>query len=319
MSSEIEWTGNTWPVIVGCSRVSRACYNCYAINFAARLEAMSKAETDKGKAPDGKAIYVGLTEDRGGRLDWKGIARFNPQVLPAPLQWIEPQFIFPVSMGDLFHHSIMFADIAAIHGVMLYARRHTFQTLTKRPSFAATFYKRWSPQDCQKEAQKRLEELGGWKLPPPDPSLTWKNAQNIWHGCSIEDEAAAEQRLEPLHEIPGLKWISYAPALGVLDIPASLMPDWIVAEGESGPHAEPSRPAHFRGIRDLCTDRGTPFFFKTWGRWAPAPAGQAPATLPKKSVELDGITLYQWPGKTSSPDARLLDGQVWEQYPERKS
>ena len=45
--------------------------------------------------------------------------------------------------------------------------------------------------------------------------------------------------------------------------------DWIVAGGESGPHARPTHPEWLRSLRDQCKAAGVCFFFKQWGEWAP--------------------------------------------------
>jgi len=47
----ISWTDATWNPIAGCSVVSPACTNCYAMAQAARIQRMG--------GPD---HYVGLTE-----------------------------------------------------------------------------------------------------------------------------------------------------------------------------------------------------------------------------------------------------------------
>jgi protein gp37 len=50
--------------------------------------------------------------------------------------------------------------------------------------------------------------------------------------------------------------------------------DWIIAGGESGPHARPSHSDWFRSLRDQCQDAGVPFFFKHWGEWRPICEGE---------------------------------------------
>lgn len=45
--------------------------------------------------------------------------------------------------------------------------------------------------------------------------------------------------------------------------------DWIIAGGESGPHARPAHPDWFRSLRDQCEEAGVPFHFKQWGEWSP--------------------------------------------------
>src|SRR5690606_3579157 len=49
----------------------------------------------------------------------------------------------------------------------------------------------------------------------------------------------------------------------------SLRLGWVIAGGESGPHARPSHPDWFRSLREQCAAAGVPFLFKQWGEWAP--------------------------------------------------
>jgi hypothetical protein len=45
--------------------------------------------------------------------------------------------------------------------------------------------------------------------------------------------------------------------------------DWVIAGGESGPHARPMHSEWARDIRDQCEAAGVPFHFKQWGEWLP--------------------------------------------------
>lgn len=61
--SKIEWTGDTWNPILGCSIISPGCTNCYAMRMAARVDAM------------GHSRYAGLTKPsragpRSGQAKW---------------------------------------------------------------------------------------------------------------------------------------------------------------------------------------------------------------------------------------------------------
>ena len=55
--------------------------------------------------------------------------------------------------------------------------------------------------------------------------------------------------------------------------------------GESGPSARPMNPDWARELRDQCSDQGVAFFFKQWGGLHPKSGG------------------------------RLLDGELWDEYP----
>lgn len=73
---------------------------------------------------------------------------------------------------------------------------------------------------------------------------------------------------------------------------------WVIAGGESGPHARPSNPDWFRSLRDQCQESGAAFFFKQWGAWAPCSDGSLRVR------------------KSSKRAGRLLDGVEWSQVPE---
>lgn len=57
--TKIEWTEKTWNPVIGCSKVSPGCQNCYAVTMAKRIEAM------------GNSDYVGMTvKHPNGVTDW---------------------------------------------------------------------------------------------------------------------------------------------------------------------------------------------------------------------------------------------------------
>lgn len=46
--SKIEWTEATWNPVTGCTKLSDGCTNCYAANFARRLQAMGNKRYKNG-------------------------------------------------------------------------------------------------------------------------------------------------------------------------------------------------------------------------------------------------------------------------------
>ena len=123
----IEWTEVTWNPLVGCTAVSEGCTNCYAISMANRLQG-------RARRCGSPAHYEGLVRRSGGRTVWTGRVNMAPRdVVEKPLRWRKPRLVFVNSMSDIFHESVCDADIMDIMGVMMRARRHTFQVLTKRP------------------------------------------------------------------------------------------------------------------------------------------------------------------------------------------
>lgn len=121
--SKIEWTGQTWNPIAGCSIVSPGCTDCYAMTMAARLERMNPALEH----------YKGLTSPSKAGPVWTGKIGIAPDsTLLAPLRRKKPRMYFVNSMSDLFHEDVPDAVIDRVFAVMALAPQHTFQVLTKR-------------------------------------------------------------------------------------------------------------------------------------------------------------------------------------------
>src|SRR4051794_29146220 len=80
---------------------------------------------------------------RETKADFEKVEVFLDEgVLCEPLSWQKPQPVFVCSMSDLFADFVNEEDVRRIFAVMMVARRHTFQILTKRPERMAEFFKR---------------------------------------------------------------------------------------------------------------------------------------------------------------------------------
>jgi protein gp37 len=109
---------------------------------------------------------------------------------------------------------------------------------------------------------------------------------HIWIGTSVEDQRVAF-RAEQLRRVPAsVRFLSCEPLIGplVLDLDGF---HWVIVGGESGPVRRPIEEAWVLTIRDQCRARGVPFFFKQWG------------------------------GRTPKAGGRQLEGQQWNEMPER--
>ncbi|HMD68333.1 MAG TPA: phage Gp37/Gp68 family protein [Chitinivibrionales bacterium] len=179
----------------------------------------------------------------------------HPHALGLPLAWKKPQMVFVNSMSDLFHAQAPREFILEVFGVINRACWHVYQILTKRAD--------------------RLSTL--------DSSLPW--SENIWAGVTVENQ-------EYMHRVENLracraknKFISFEPLLGSVG-PLNLDGiHWVIAGGESGPHARPVQKDWITEIRDQCITQGKPFFFKQWG------------------------------GVRKKKNGRELDGRVWSEFP----
>jgi protein gp37 len=188
--------------------------------------------------------------------------RCHPERLDQPLHWRKPARIFVNSLSDLFHESVSTSYLAKIFSVMSLARGHVFQVLTKRPDRMRALLSEgilldWVTHPSargKQEARRYWNSEAKWPLP------------NVWMGVS--DEGDHHERIDILRKTPAtVRWISLEPLIydpGTIDLTGI---DWVVAGGESGPHARPSHPDWFRSVRDQCQAAGVPFFMKQMGGW----------------------------------------------------
>ncbi len=302
----IEWTrsddgqpGSTWNPIRGCTRVSEGCRNCYAEVMAARF-------SDPGQWGHGLAQRVALP---GGGTDhrWTGKVELVDTALDLPLRWRRPRRIFVNSTSDLFHENVPDEWIDKVFAVMALAPQHRFQVLTKRPERMQAYFAgrranfgrasevlHEMPHPCSEDDHDwAVDQLDGF-------DATGRLMHQVWLGTSIENQAAAEERVPYLLETPAaVRFVSAEPLLGPVRLDRRMMVDdetywdalcgqrgatvqhlyippektarldWVICGGESGPGARPMHPDWARSLRDQCQAAGVPFFFKQWGEWAP--------------------------------------------------
>ena len=270
----IEWTDATWNPIRGCSRVSEGCRHCYAERVAARFSGPGMP-------------YEGLTKIHKTlpvQRRWNGEVRMVPEHLADPLRWRRPRRVFVNSMSDLFHESLTNEQIAAVFGVMAASPRHTFQVLTKRARRMREWFE-WVADAGGCRAIRRIGDAAEAAGAPvyvkrkKDGRSPWNDARcwplpNVWIGVSVENQAAADERIPELLRTPAaVRWLSCEPLLGPLNLNAKCPPfyaphlrsdriSWIVAGCESGPGARPCEVAWLRSLRDQCAPAGVAFFLK---------------------------------------------------------
>ena len=193
---------------------------------------------------------------------------FYPNRLDEPIVRDKPSRIFVSDMGDLFGDWVPKEWIEDVLRAVRQCPQHTFLFLTKNP--------------------KRYREF---EFP-----------ENAWIGTSIENQAAADERIPLLLQAPAaVRFISVEPLLGAINLfnigfngieplsalgrcsyhthlfkheclcnsPRQAGIDWVIVGGESGPGTRPMHPDWVRSLRDQCQAAGTKFFFKQWGEWIP--------------------------------------------------
>jgi protein gp37 len=286
-TSSIEWTDATWNPVSGCTRVSAGCDNCYAVVMTRRLAKMGQA-----------AKYGGLVNE--GKRHFNGVVRTHEDALELPLSWKKPRRIFVNSMSDLFHRDVPFEFIDRVFAVAALTPRHTYQVLTKRPDRAAEYFAQLTPDrlidvvafDYGEEAWMFAGNwIDGWSQPrevpsdgnPLDGSVKRWPLPNVWIGTSVENQAAADERIPHLLSTPAaVRFLSCEPLLGPVDLrlyasgevlPSDREPfaeradllHWVIVGGESGPHARPMDVEWARGLLQQCRDAEVPCFVKQLG------------------------------------------------------
>jgi len=343
--SKIEWTDKTWNPVVGCSKISDGCDNCYAERMACRLAMIPSAPME----------YTYVTNTWNEPIvqiptRWTGRTAMIAAALRKPLHWRKPRRVFVCSMGDLFHESVPWAWIHRIMLTITRCPQHTFQILTKRPDRMAEYFTRLAgdPVFCV-EAEKAL----GWDGKGHAMVMTYRGGghlPNVWLGVTCENQQTADERIPHLLRCPAsVRFVSVEPMLGPVEMeqylcddhytgdlingPCVHLPsiDWVICGGESGPGARPMHPDWARSLRDQCADAGVPFMFKQWGEWAPLrwqgnesvagdllcfPDGQMVKLMTSRLLagNMKGVELLRRVGKKRA--GRLLDGVGHDGYPE---
>lgn len=292
----ISWTDQTWNPIVGCSKVSAGCQNCWAERMA-RLH--YHAEFPNG---------------------WDGHVKLFPERLEQPLHWRKPRKIAVGLMGDLFHPGVPDEFIDRVFTVIGMCDRttpwerfgrktlwHTFQILTKRPErmleYTLKRHAEW--------ARSHFGDMPGFSI---SADFVFNGIRRSWLGVSIEDQKTADERIPFLLRTPAaVRFVSAEPLLRPIDLNwvrtkhgylkdalkiTGLEPpwapgeklDWVIAGCESinGRLGRPAGIDLFRFLRDQCNSAGVAFHLKQMdinGNLTKIPA-------------LDGVIWQQFPGTT---------------------
>lgn len=267
MTTMIEWAEEVWNPVVGCSPASEGCRACYAARHALRLAGNPN--------PRVSGPYAGTAEMRGidpnRRPVFTGVVRCLADRLDEPLRWRKPRRVFVNSMSDLFHHDVPDSFIDKVFAVMALCPQHTFQILTKRADWMAVYltnpYRSGAIQDAVRLFFDRSDFGSDTPMPWPLP--------NVWLGVSVEDQAAADERIPHLLRVPArVRFLSCEPLLGpvrIIQWLGSAHPqfdpgvDWVIVGGESGPGARPMDVAWARSLVEQCQAAGTSCFVKQLG------------------------------------------------------
>jgi protein gp37 len=279
MTTKIEWTDETWNPIVGCSKISTGCENCYAEQAAAsaRLQQFEQYQEVIDFEID---LEIGKDYGRVVGSRWNGKTTFVESALEKPLHWKKPRRIFVCSMGDLFHESVPFEWIDKVMAIIALCPQHTFQILTKRAGRMAEYFER---------------SIDG--IPWHPPRIAYEPRPNLWLGVTAENQKCANERIPLLLQTPAaVRFVSLEPLLGEIDLArvkaGSMCPDpthkvdvllggywstnmgfvnhsdmpatidWVIIGCESGPKRRECKIEWVRDIVEQCQTAEVPVFVK---------------------------------------------------------
>lgn len=236
-NTRIEWCDATFNPWTGCQHVSPACDHCYAEAQAKRSPA-----TFGGWGPHAE-------RKRTSESYWRQPLLWNKRAAKDGRR----ARVFCASMADVFDNQVP-AEWREDLWALIHDTPHLdWLLLTKRPGNIG----RMLPPAFM---------LGNAPWPWP----------NVWLGTTVENQEEADRRIPMLVSVPArVRFLSCEPLLGPVNLTdfnwdGRPPVDWVIAGGESGPHARPSHPDWFRVLRDQCVAAGVPFFFKQWGEWGGA-------------------------------------------------
>jgi protein gp37 len=308
-------------------------------------------------------VAATLTQNPDGSIDqksqfkkvsigrWTGKIDFIPKHLLDPIRWKKPRRIFVNSMSDIFHENLSFEHIAAIFAVMLLAKQHKFQVLTKRsrrmkewfawagrltmPELIGYAYEALKDHPEELKTLKRADkDLGAYTWPLP----------NVWLGVSVENQEAADERCPDLIACPAvIRFLSCEPLIGQVILqggpPIPVGSDeatapmhvrmylrgnsgdqriqWVIAGCESGPGMRPCDHNWLRSLREQCKASGAKYFLKQAtkaqeGGHRLYPSGQA-ARAPIVEVVKAGANSKIKPGGVI--ERPFLDGFQHQEFP----
>jgi protein gp37 len=223
-NSRIVWTTHTFNPVVGCTKVSPACDNCYAEGWAKRTG-----------SPE---LWNG---ERRRTKTWGEPVKWNKRSAEKGIR----DRVFCASLADVFDNQWEKQWRDDLWQLIRETPNLDWLLLTKRPQNIVKYL----PQDWgfgyhnvwlgatvenQIEAERRI---------PPLLQVPAKVHRGLMDWC-------------PTHYFDG--------GFCVGPCPDAVRLKWVITGGESGPNFRHADPDWFRSLRDQCADAGIPFLFKQW-------------------------------------------------------
>jgi len=268
-NSGIEWTHHTFNPVVGCTKISPACDNCYAETWAKR-----------SGAPE---LWNGT---RRKTKTWGMPVKWNKEAGEKGIRYR----VFCASLADVFDNQWEEQWRTDLWALIKTTPNLDWLLLTKRPQNI----KKMLPTDWgsgwpnvwlgvtienQEEANRRLPHFMGINA-----AVKFLSCEPLLGPLDLEypDEINPKQYCcSGASNECGCYGQPTSPPL-LYDI------NWVIAGGESGPNFRAGNIDWFRSLRDQCVVWSVPFLFKQY-------EGPSTAAIKKLGRELDGVVWDQYP------------------------
>lgn len=185
-----------WNTVIGCTKCSPGCENCWA----EKLHESRRRALEAGK-----------------KMPFQYNEPFNEEIqlfserLEMPLHWRKPRTVFVCNMSDIFHPAVPFEFVDKMFAVMALCPQHKFLVLTKRPERMAGYFEETIKGDMKGHiswvANKMIEDdneflVNEWPLP------------NVIHMTTICNQEEADKNIPHILQIKGKLGLSIEPMLG---------------------------------------------------------------------------------------------------------
>ncbi|MCB1460943.1 MAG: phage Gp37/Gp68 family protein [Nitratireductor sp.] len=326
-NTPIEWARHTFNPWIGCTKISPACDHCYAEEMM---------DTRYGRVEWGAPGKGAGTRVRTSAANWKKPLAWDRAARKAG----DHPFVFCSSLADVFDNQVNPAWRYDLFDLIEGTPNLIWLLLTKRPQ---NIVEQFCDLYCldPEEAGRRWPRNAAIGTTVEDQTRADLNIPHLLNAKSELNPAFAflscEPMLGPIDLEPWLPWpddVEYRDRTwgcpgcedsfhggGGCKCPQEkafymaherVTIDWVIAGGESGPHARPMHPDWARALRDECMAAGVPFLFKQWGEYLPV--GQ---TLPgcgkvhgATAVKPDRMKLHYGGTRQAPPQYAFADTGV---------
>jgi len=289
-ATSIQWCDFTLNPILGCSKVSEACRDCYA-------EVSTPVRVHRSRG-------VELWGDAGARHETKGWEAQARRWNRAAEKEGRRARVFCASLSDVFEDRAEWVPVRARLARLVAETPHLdWLLLTKRPENAHRLWAAACPfADAQADARAQAEEDDDDLDLDPGACVCGDHAccaegwiPNVWLGTTVENQARADERIPHLLAVPAaVRFLSCEPLLERVDLSRWLPAtsgncghcggidgghdrahhgydadghgvDWCIIGGESGSRARPFNIAWARDLVSQCRAAGVAPFVKQLG------------------------------------------------------